>query len=130
MIIIINKMNKLVPAGANLVKNIPLTAERPMLIKQMIAANCFFYGVYLCSHGPYGLRYQRNKTLEPESGKQALFFYHFCHTEPISFLFNIGVLSTVGSTMLLAHGRTRFLSVMGLGALGASLFAGYDCWHN
>jgi hypothetical protein len=63
MINIIIKMN-----AVSLIKNLPLVAERPTLIKQLITANIAFYGLYYCSSGPSKVRLSRDLTLQPESG--------------------------------------------------------------
>ena len=64
----------------NLVKNLPATAERPNLIKQLITLNIGVFAYYQLSSGPNRLRFKRDYTLQPESGPQALFTYHFVHT--------------------------------------------------
>jgi membrane associated rhomboid family serine protease len=114
----------------NLVKNLPATAERHNLIKQLITVNIGVYAYYLLSSGPNRLRLKRDFTLQPESGPQALFTYHFVHTKFWPLVFNCGVLATVGSQLIALRGANNFLRLLGIGAAGSALFAGLDVRHN
>lgn len=112
------------------VKNLPIVAERPGLIQKLIAANVAFYGAYQFVTGPTRVRLSREFTLQPESGIQAAFTYHFAHTSLAPMLFNSFVLATVGSQMFAAHGCASFTRVLLAGAAGASLFALADMRSN
>jgi len=81
----------------NLVKNLPATAERPNIIKQIISLNIGVYAYYKLSSGPNRLRLKRDFSLQPESGPQALFTFHFVHTNFWPLVFNCGIFATVGS---------------------------------
>ncbi len=86
-----------ITSSVNLIKNLPVSAERHDIIKQLITANVAIYAIYKLSSGPSRLRVKRDFTLQPESGPQALFTYHFVHTKFWPLVFNCGILATVGS---------------------------------
>ena len=52
----------------SLVKNLPATSERQIIIKQLLTLNVGAFAYYKLSSGPNGLRFKRDFTLQPESG--------------------------------------------------------------
>lgn len=72
-------MNQLTSAS-HLIKNFPSTAVRSDLIRQIITFNVAFYGIYHLSSGPIKHRYKSIFTMQPESGPNTLFTFHFAHT--------------------------------------------------
>ena len=119
-----------IASATHLVKNLPAISERHNIIKQLITANIGIYAYYKLSSGPTKLRLSRDFTLQPESGPQALFTYHFVHTHFWPLVFNCSVLATVGSQLVAARGANNFLRLLGIGAAGSAIFAGLDVRHN
>ena len=87
--------------AAKLIQNMPgvklnLLAKSPSIVSYMIAGNLGFYGLYLLSTGPTGMRLQRRLTVTPESSLTSLATFHMCHTSLTPLLINCGVLATIG----------------------------------
>jgi len=119
-----------IASSYNLVKNLPATAERHNIIKQLLTLNVGVYAYYKLSSGPSRLRLKRDFTLQPESGPQTLLTYHFVHTNIWPLLFNCGILATVGSQLVALKGATNFMRLLAVGAAGSALFSGLDVRHN
>jgi len=121
-------MNRL--GAETLIRNLPAATARPALIKQLVTANVAAYAYYSYASGAGKIRYRNFWTLQPESGPQCLFTFHFCHTNLAPLLFNVGLLATLGSHHVARHGVNHFAKIFGISAAGAALFAGYDMRTN
>ena len=91
-------------AAEALIKNIPSSSARPLLIKQLVTANVVFYGYYHLVSGPHRQSLKRSLTLSPGSGIQSWFTYHFCHTSALPLVFNSAVMATFGAYPMKAYG--------------------------
>ena len=121
--------------AAKLIQNMPgvklnLFAKSPNIVSYMVAGNLGFYGLYLLSTGPTGMRLQRRLTVTPESSLTSLATFHMCHTSLTPLLINCGVLATIGMNHFKFQGQNSFLRVFGIGCAAASLAVGMSARYN
>ena len=131
-------MNRL-PASATqslaLLKNVPLPAAfktegMPTLVKNLFLGQLAFYGAYQLVSGPNKMKLKRYFTVSPESGLQGLATFHLCHTSAVPLLFNLTVLSTIGSHVCRTRGLSAFTTLLAMGCAGASLAVAIDARSN
>ena len=123
------------PQALNLVKNVPNLMKKVSftdgnLVSYMIAGNLGFFGLYMLSTGPVGMRLQKRLTVSPESSLTSLATFHMCHTSLAPLLVNCGVLATVGMHHFKSQGANSFLRVFGIGCAAASLAVGISARNN
>ena len=128
-------MNQSSLPAAKLIQNMPGVNLRrftksPNVVSYMIAGNLGFYGLYLFSTGPFGMRLQRRLTVTPESSLTSLATFHMCHTNLMPLLVNCGVLATIGMNHFKFQGQNSFLTVFGIGCAAASLAVGMSSRYN
>ena len=114
----------------SLIKALPATYTRPSIITGLVTANIGFYGMYMLSCGPSRQRMSRIYTLQPESGPQSLFTFHFAHTSLLPLLFNCGVLATLGASHLAVQGCASFMTVYGASLGVGALMSAADMRNN
>ena len=106
------------------------SAGRHGMIKQLILLNSAVYGFYLFSSGPTGLMYKKYLTLGGGSAMSSVGLCHFSHTSFASFLFNSGILYTIGNSHALKYGCANFAMVAGAGMAGATALGMFHVYHN
>ena len=107
-----------------------MLAPRHGMIKALIYSSSALYGLYLVAPGPVQNFHKQTFTMSRESGVTAFFTSHFYHTELHSFLWNMGVLYTVGNWHALKYGCLHFSKVAGIGALAGVAAIGYQLVSN
>ena len=91
------------------------------MVKQWVALNAGLFGLYVVSTGPWGHIYRQYMTLEANSSVLAVPTCHFGHTSLAAFLFNSGVMWTLGNSHVRKYGCAKFAAVLGVSCGVASL---------
>ena len=100
------------------------------MIKNLFLGQVAFYATYQAISGPSKMKLKRYFTVSPDSGLQSLATFHFCHTQALPLLLNLGMLGTVGAHIARASGASTFLRVFGLSCAAASLAVAVDARSN
>ena len=80
----------------------------------MVGINALLFGGYMLMSGPASLMYRKYFTLDAGSSITSLPLAHIGHTSAAAFLFNSGILWTLGHYHVSKYGCAQFMAVYGL----------------
>ena len=106
------------------------TSGRHGMVKRLVQVSAGLYGAYFLASGPVGLMYKKHFTLQGDSSILSLPLCHFSHTNMATFLFNSGILWTIGNMHAKKFGCAHFTSVLGISCAAATALGVYHVMNN